>query len=83
MGKIAVIALAVILIITFVIHNKSVEASAGYRKPPFNGSIFGKRNSGNPSQFFTSNNNCYKFLKNIQLFYPFLKKCSKICHRDI
>jgi hypothetical protein len=46
MAKIAVIILAVVLIATFFISNQGVEASGGYRKPPFNGSIFGKRNSG-------------------------------------
>jgi len=46
MAKIAVVALAVILVVTFLISDQSVEASGGYRKPPFNGSIFGKRNSG-------------------------------------
>jgi len=46
MAKVAVISLAVILIATFLLSNQSVEATGGYRKPPFNGSIFGKRNSG-------------------------------------
>lgn len=44
MCKLAVLALAFILILTFVLSGErnAVEAS-GYRKPPFNGSIFGKR----------------------------------------
>ncbi|OXA59776.1 FMRFamide-related neuropeptide [Folsomia candida] len=46
MAKVAVIAFTIALIITFLVSSKSVEASGGYgRKPPFNGSIFGKRNS--------------------------------------
>lgn len=46
MAKIAVIAFTIALIVTFLVSSRSVEASGGgYRKPPFNGSIFGKRNS--------------------------------------
>ncbi|CAL8146176.1 unnamed protein product [Orchesella dallaii] len=47
MCKIAVLALALVLILTFVLNGErgGAEASGGYRKPPFNGSIFGKRTS--------------------------------------
>ena len=50
MGRISVI-LVVVAVIAVVLAVASIaEASSGaYRKPPFNGSIFGKRNSGNSS----------------------------------
>lgn len=38
-------ALSVMLFVVFVLFTISVEA--GYRKPPFNGSIFGKRGTSN------------------------------------
>ena len=38
-------ALSVMIFVVFVLFTISVEA--GYRKPPFNGSIFGKRGTTN------------------------------------
>ncbi|XP_064098545.1 FMRFamide-related neuropeptides [Macrobrachium rosenbergii] len=41
-----VVAVMVVLVVLAVFTD---HASAGYRKPPFNGSIFGKRSGGDPA----------------------------------
>jgi hypothetical protein len=38
--------LASLLVASLLLSSQGVEGSGTYRKPPFNGSIFGKRNAG-------------------------------------
>ncbi|CAG7728245.1 unnamed protein product [Allacma fusca] len=46
MGKVSLFLLIAVITIGFFVASELAEASSGaYRKPPFNGSIFGKRSS--------------------------------------